>query len=49
MGDGKCNPRIHSYMYAMSQLCVKVMVDDESLSIAVLVQVRFKSLHVGYK
>ena len=29
MGDGKCNPRIHFYMYAMSQLCVKVMVDDE--------------------
>ena len=32
----------------MSQLCVKVMVDDGSMSMAVLVHVGFKSLHVGY-
>ena len=30
----------------MSQLCVKVMVDDGSLSIAVLVYVGFKSLDI---
>ena len=35
--------------YVMSQLCVKVMVDDGSLSMAVFVHVGFKSLHVGNK
>ena len=50
MGDGNSHLQNTLHLsYVMPQLCVKVMVDDGSLSIAVLVHVWFKSLHVGYK
>ena len=53
MGDGNSHqyilPPFVQVSYVMSQLCVKVMVDDGCLSIAVLLHVGFKSLHVGYK